>query len=167
MKTLYQLAQKEVWKASAWRALLRVAVEGSHCLVTLPSSKSGFLPFSQRASSQTERITWGRFLWTKLGSGHVTSLLILLVRTQPCGHPEPQRRWEKCTHVLRKKRIKHYQRALAPSSTVCCSGHQTAGWLFFQHTDHTYFFPKIHDKKSHPVTEIHSKPRMSEFILSV
>lgn len=61
MKTLYQLAQKEVWKSRSWRVLLHVTSEGSHCVVTLPSSKSGFLPSSQRASSKRERITWGRF----------------------------------------------------------------------------------------------------------
>lgn len=35
MKQLYQLAQREFWKASSWRVLLHVVIEGSLYLVTL------------------------------------------------------------------------------------------------------------------------------------
>lgn len=75
------MAQKEIWRASFWRVLLYAVIAGPHYLLSLPSSKSlEYLPFSQKVSAKRERITRGRYLWVKPGSGHITSVLIPWVR---------------------------------------------------------------------------------------
>lgn len=74
---------------------------------------------------------------------------------------------ENVSAMLRKERVDQYEKALAISTTVCYSNHQTSGSLFFQRINHIYFLPKGHNTKSYQVTEPNSKFRMSEFVLSV